>query len=213
MTPRLDLGDFLIPLIFIGVAIYQVIARARQKPEEPGAGDSPFPQDFEPEPGRDDRLEPETWDELMEALGQKPQAREETPPPLPPQPAPVVVPPPVVVASPPPLPRRVDVSPVWRNPSVSESVAPPEASSLSGGSVWKTAEGRSFWDQNPLARPESARSAFGQPAGLRREVPAFHSERLQRALTDPDRIREAILINEILQKPVALRPGPVGWSG
>ncbi|MFQ3671803.1 MAG: hypothetical protein SNJ84_10140 [Verrucomicrobiia bacterium] len=216
MTPSLDLSDFLIPLIFIGVAIYQVLTRAGRKPEGTGQEPNPFPDDFDPGPTEEERRrggDPQTWDELMEALGQKPEGRRESPPPIP---EPVAPTPPPVVVVPPPLPRRLEVP-----GSVSSRPDPvvvprrevPEPAREAGGGFWGGPEDRSAWAQQTIRPMMSARSAFGPPAGLRRPVPAFDAVRLRRALNQPERVREAILLNEVLQKPVALRGQPTGWSG
>lgn len=205
MTPRLDLSDFLVPLIFIGVAIYQVLTQKKKANEDP-QDPSPFPDDFDPGKGEDDQQVPQSWDELMEALGHKPERAKEPvaspePPPLP------VAPAPPVVAVPPPLPRpSLEAKPLTQ-PSDKPVVTPePEPS------FWGGPNDLSSYRQSPFKSEGVTRALSAQAVRLR-EVPGFHAVQLRRTLQQPERLREAILINELLQKPVALRGPVTGWSG
>ncbi|GAB4245795.1 MAG: hypothetical protein OHK005_11320 [Candidatus Methylacidiphilales bacterium] len=199
MTPRLDLSDFLVPLIFIGVAIYQVLTQKKKANEDP-QDPSPFPDEFDPGKFEDERTAPQSWDELMEALGQKPESpRAPEPPPVPVAPAPSAV-------VPPPLPRRIDPEPIVQASAAPAPRPSPEAS------FWGGPNDLSSYRRSPL-KPDGSARAFAAQAVRFREVPGFDAVQLRRTLQQPERLREAILINELLQKPVALRGPVTGWSG
>lgn len=203
MTPSLELSDLLVPLIFIGMAIYQVITQARKKPTEEEGEPRPFPDDFDPGQFEEERRPvPQSWDELMEALGQKPESSRAPEPP--PPPVPVVPTPPVEV--PPPLPRLREPEPIV------QASADPTPKPEPGASFWGGPNDLSSYRHSPL-KPDGSARAFVAQAVRFREVPGFDAVQLRRALQQPERLREAILINELLQKPVALRSPVAGWPG
>ena len=97
--------DWIIPLLIIGVSLYRWWNNLKQQ-EQRDQG-----RNAAPEPMRDD------WDELLEALGQKPTAPKPAPVSIPePPPLPILPPPPVVKRSPSTLAQSEpeEEGPTWR---------------------------------------------------------------------------------------------------
>jgi hypothetical protein len=196
----MELSELILPLVFILVAVFQFFTRKKKKPgeEEP----SPFPDDFDPNvPVEGQEYDP-TWDDLMESLGHK---KEMPPPALPHRQESSS--PPQEADRPPPLPanqhrdlrRPLDLPQV--DPSATMAYWQSQIESLQHKTEAVQKQARAFSDRKGV-------SFAGASKTLPRQRPGFSVHQLRLTLTDPTQIRQAILINEILQKPIALRePG------
>lgn len=205
-----ELGD-LIFLIFVVVAgVVQFIGGLKKKKQ----GQEPYPEEpdpstFEPFPGSETRREeprrPEeevSWDDLMEALGQRPtDARPEPVQPAPerevftppPPPLPIPAPAPVARSTPPPVPAAAPLE-----PELSESVRN-MLSVLESRSLTLSTLEHSPGSEQALAATETREAA---QATLRAASPRL---RFAEALRSRTELRRAIVLQELLQPPVAFR--------
>ena len=192
----MDLGDFLIPLLIIGSVIVQWLGSGKKPPPEDVIEEA---EPFDGAQGRDldgtrrvsrESPPPGGWDDLMEALGQSGPA---TPPPLDSFGGPATR----GRATPPPL---VETKPhtVFRSEPVRDPFAEQKR--------------RLEESQRRVRELESKANLVGQapavsPVAVLDVSPSRRSLRynLRSRLNDRRTIREAILLNEILQPPVALR--------
>jgi hypothetical protein len=183
-----DLGDLIFLLVVLGGGLIQWLANRNKKPDEqdPAPYQDPFPR--EEFPTRSGTEEPEpTWDELMEALGQKPgEVRPEqvAPPPAPPPPAPPPLP-----AAPPPLPATPAFTPAAAEEPLSDQVRLMLAAMESRPS----SSAACAYELDP---PAPATPATTPPR-------QFHN--LTAVLRNRNELRRAIILQEILQPPLALR--------
>lgn len=190
MIPHLplaaDLGDLIFLLVVLGGGLLQWLASRGKKPtpEDASPYEDPFPSSG---PSRRDEPEP-SWDELMEALGQKPgEVRPEQIEPTPP---------PVPAASPPPLPttpRGITVVPTPTEPE-------PAALSDHVRTMLAALESRSQ-NLSPAAAYETQRTF--PTAGDKSRPRPTHS--LSAILRNRSELRRAVVLQEILQPPLALR--------
>jgi len=181
----MGLEELIFPLLIIGSIIVQWLTSrnenkrkedSRSRPSQsPGRGELPNGQPQDP------------LAELMEALGQSPQS--------PPPPVPVE-------------PEQTGPEPAGQRP-----VSPPSLPTTPGRTFLDHLEAR---EKEVRQKKEEARSIL-QNSGTKNSrgkqpvrLTPPHSEgmrsaRLRQALVNKNQIREAILLNEILQKPVSLR--------
>ncbi|MEM9443766.1 MAG: hypothetical protein AAGA18_00305 [Verrucomicrobiota bacterium] len=178
--------DLLPILIFLAIAVFQIIARFFKKKEDP------VQPDYEPESKGDD----DSWDELMEALGgstEKKEIKEASAP---------ATPPPFVTEStttstPPPIPTtKPATKPVRTLEDIQlETAKKIEAANREAERI-KQQSGR-----KQLQVPKGQQSAYSLPT---HEV-SLNRIALVNSLKSKNSIRQAIVINELLQPPLALR--------
>lgn len=214
----MDLGDFIIPAILIGGAVVQWLTgkkKVDQDQPDPYSMEDPFPKQ-QPRSGQD-RSEPAemSMDELMEALGQKPKQEgsrdfrelETYPdysfsPPVPvqpvqppPPPAPYLAPEPMVVR------RNITETPQYiPNTSSSDSLNKHDDSQekrFANFSSFDTPASTTAFPNSSSTKASKSSSTF----------PLTQSSTQSRfaVLKSKASLRNAIVINEILQPPVALR--------
>lgn len=178
-----DLGDLIFLLVVLGGGLIQWLASRNKKPDgqDPAPYEDPFPR--EEFPTRGDPAEPEpSWDELMEALGQKPgEVRPEqvAPPPLPP--------------AAPPVPPARPVAPAFTPAAVEEPLSDQVRTLLAAMESRSASSAASAYD---LDAPASATQMASQPRQL---------HNLAAALRNRGELRRAVILQEILQPPLALR--------
>ncbi|MEM1158787.1 MAG: hypothetical protein AAF649_05820 [Verrucomicrobiota bacterium] len=180
----MDLGDLIIPILIIGSVIVQWLSSSKKEDREQGSPPDPTALD-RPEPAKT-RNDP-SWDDLMEALGQ-PAAPPELPaeelhPPVPLAPDP----------APPPV-------PVNREPE-------PPVVSLFDRQKEKLAEKQRQLEllkqKTKVQLPASKRTssaAAGPPGQGMADV-----LNIRGMLDNRKSLKQAIVVNEILQPPVSLR--------
>lgn len=195
-----DWGDLIFLVVVLVGGLIQWISglKRKQGPEDSTELDIPSPYGQGQDPSRREPVDPDpepSWDELMDALGQRPGNA----PPIP-------TPPPLFTPPPPPVPTP---APALRSE--------PEALSTPF---------RSLADQSPetpalsdhlkslLASIDEPRRAIGQsdsslsPSKKDHHVPTVTgatTTRFSRLLREPGQVRRAIVLQEILQPPLALR--------
>jgi hypothetical protein len=183
-----DLGDIIFLLVVLGGGLIQWLGS--RKKNSPTSGD-PFEPDFSPGEHESERTaKPEaeaSWDELMEALGQKPgEVRpEQVAPPVPPA---LPAPPPTV----PPVPHQ----------AFTAAAATPELPQLSDHvrTLIRAMESRAASDASSAYETEDR--SF---PSARRAQAAIQSGGLGAALRNRSELRRAVILQEILQPPLALR--------
>ncbi len=183
----MDIGDIIFFLIVIGLPLVQWLTRKKGEEEalpeddlrEFDAGE---PQDTTYRPKRDISDPNREWEDLMEALGRPTVVTEEDPSPVP---EPARQP---VKSSPPPVP---DPAPLPRlDPRVERMNQMLKRSQ--GGTARQVEAGLATERRGILNLPTT-------------DSPSFGRRRLQSILRNRQSIRDAILVNEILGKPVAMR--------
>lgn len=188
-----NFGDYIPIIIAAAYGLYHL-----SKLLGKGGGDKPKspPPSSAPSGGNQEG----DWGDLLEALGQKEKPKNSAPLP-PPQPLPRIEPvlPKVRTQAPPPVPRVV--------PEVRRQLPPempvrsvPEPQTFYHPSIVEATElkFKNFDSDNALGA--------GAPAGLSTPVlPGLHADRFRKFLSDRERLREAIVLSEILGKPLALR--------
>lgn len=193
------IGDWLPILIFIGAGLYKLFQfLSRKKQDNPSSERSPSPTRSSSE---DEEITSE-WEELLEALGKSnPDSQEQRPKaPLPPPPPLVqtITPPPIPEAKPQPAPQA---PPAHKHTTVSESLE--EIDHLQyekiNASIHPSFEKLSELKhlQHPNLRPRSHK-----PKAISSRT--RHS-RILNKIRNRGNLRDAILINEILQPPLALK--------
>jgi hypothetical protein len=210
-----DWGDLIFLIVVLVGGLVQWISGLRKKPDPGEAEPQDFPPFGETGPGVPDRPRPyqdpadydpePSWDELMDALGKK---TTDAPPPIP---APAPAPP--AYAPPPPVPApRLDraepasLSTPFR--TLQDQSAQPESPGLSDHLKNLLAT----MDQPRPADPQGqAHGPSGSPLLEPRktgDVPTVTGRtntRFGRLLHEPGQVRRAIVLQEILQPPLALR--------
>jgi len=192
----MDIGDLILPLLIIGGVIVQWLTnQAEQKKKKEKDRGSSFPSDS----GVPDEVEAnDPFDELMEALGraagsEEGSGRSSGSP------------------APPPIPRESrPMMETWEEPS------PPERTPAFAPAVDPLQRQREILEakKKEAEQVRKKRKRFNSTAGgelfqghsmLRQAGLEARAGRIRSALRDRDDIRQAILLNEILQKPVSLR--------
>ncbi|MEM9399128.1 MAG: hypothetical protein AAF984_02870 [Verrucomicrobiota bacterium] len=175
---RMDLGEWIIPIIFIGSIIFQILSSLFKLKK--GGDNKPSPPISETQDNRGSE-----WDELMEALGQEPEKKYEIE---------TVEPVSNKTEDPPPIPEE------------KQYVAPPPRKSvfdLQEEAQHKLEE----------ANREAERILKGRQLGSFKQTSTYGVKKQQhyetsdliKTLKNRSAIREAIIINELLQPPIALR--------
>lgn len=184
-----DIGDLIFMLIVLGGGLIQWLASRNKKPQDHDTSpyEDPFPRDYAPT-RREGAGETEpSWDELMEALGQKP--GDVGPDPVEPSPAlPTPAAPPVPANRPLPPPVPVTLQPTEPAP-LSDYVR----TLLAAIEEKKEASTPSAYE---ISAPASNTPMASQP---RRQ------NNLPGLLRDRSVLRRAVILQEILQPPLALR--------
>jgi len=182
-----DVGDLIFMLIVLGGGLIQWLASRNKKPEQQDSApyEDPFPRDEAPT-RREGAGETEpTWDELMEALGQKPGEV---------RPAQVEPPPVPVAPLPPSVPRSVPPPvPVTFQPAEPAPLSDHVRTLLAAMEAKKEEASASAYE---ISAPASATQMASQP---RRQ------HNLAALLRNRTELRRAVILQEILQPPLALR--------
>ncbi|NJK92955.1 MAG: hypothetical protein HC904_14730 [Blastochloris sp.] len=196
----MDISDFIIPLIIVGGAIAQWVGSRKQggEPSSPTMPE-PFPFD-EPRPRKS--TQEQELDDLMEALGQATQRKQDS---LPQN----RLPPPVV---PPPVPSKVQLPPKPPVRDFRDRIKQAEERLRQSNPSPTTAS--AFHTADDAAQDRFTQfSSFDRETPKKKRVPlssgtpvAWSKRRLSQDLRDPLSLRRAIVINEVLQPPMALRP-------
>ncbi|MDZ4789059.1 MAG: hypothetical protein SH807_08965 [Blastochloris sp.] len=194
----MDLGDFIIPLILVGGAVVQWMNSRKKENQNPPPMEDPFPNEpFQPEE-RKRTLDPAetSFEELMEALGQKPKQREHVEtqmeegysetyiPPSLPTPAPVAAR--RFIPEPPEY-----IVPKQNSAEVLQSRSDAQDKRFANFSSFDIED--SVQDSSPFAQKTVA---------TQNEV---KTNRWRDVLHNNSSLKKAIILNEILQPPVALR--------
>ncbi|MBX2825611.1 MAG: hypothetical protein KTR33_12830 [Gammaproteobacteria bacterium] len=182
----MDLGDLIIPILIIGSVIVQWLGSSKKNDEEQGAPPE-LPTEYPSEPQKSGS-DP-SWDDLMEALGQ-PSAPPEVPPVAEQRSA---TPPPVPAATPAPaVEYQAPEQPAYL------SVLDRQKKRLEE----KQRQLEQVKQQTKVQLPNSG-SASPQPATVRHRP--IGSLNLRGMLNNRKSLKQAIVLNEILQPPVSLR--------
>lgn len=197
--------DLFVILFFLIVSLVQWLSQRKGDPEEPVPPDFPESERSQMDPPAKPPESPDGWRELMEALGRSTQ---EPPPP------PRSDLPPVPPASPQPAaPRAGTTLPNRRTQT--DPLALATARRQAEAAEQRAREERLRQMQAEAERlEEEARALIRRTAaesrrGVREGGPAARNEAafsgLGRRLRDQALLRDAIVLNELLQKPVAMR--------
>jgi len=213
-----ELADYIPILIAIGFGVYQLFRFLGKSSSTPEQRPRSTPPPTDPFGGKKD----ETWDDLLEALGQKPKqdhSRPVQPPPPPVRVNPVApkapAPPRSVVTTPPPVPRA-PVPPVVSRPVPFPSVplVPKSAPPPVPASVEEESSPFGFYqpqlNEELAARFKSydlgvSSAPSATPGFSTRVMTSTRAASLKKLLGDRERLRETIVLREILDKPLALR--------
>jgi hypothetical protein len=204
------LSEFIVPLILIGGAILQAwLGKKKAPPERPELEpeETFYPQEDTERDFRPMSNPRQDLDDLMEALGQKPSSdsypenRIPIPPPVPAPPTLPIPPPlpPVIATYQPPL---VIAPP----PSPGPLVIQPSSQAASSYQIREEDQEKRFahfssFDVDEYIPPVK------EPPIPRKSLPApsLHSHSWRKRLQTQQDLRQALVLNEILQAPVSLR--------
>lgn len=188
-----NFGDYIPIIIAVAYGLYH-FSKFLGKGAPPKPKSSPPPTD--PFGGAEEG----DWGDLLEALGQKgkPKNSAPLPPPVPQHRVEPVLPK-VRTQTPPPAPRSI---PEIRRQLPPELPSPPmpELQVFYQPSI---AEATELKFKN--FDSENAREAKPAPGLSSPVLPGLHADRFRKFLADRERLREAVVLNEILSKPLALR--------
>lgn len=165
--------DWIIPIIFILVAIVQVLTKGKKI----ASGEAPPPEKVGNE-----------WDDLLEALGQK---EKKLPPAQPPP-----LPPPVVTKTSKQPPKKQPPKPVAKAPSPKMM----EEDEFAGRHMVELPSEETDAEKKKIPQQPS-RPILEEPL----EIASQRRHHILAILENQQTIRDAILVNEILSPPLALR--------
>lgn len=186
-----DWGDLIFLVIVLAGGLIQWLTGLKRKQAKPPESPDPFGG---PRQDPAESSEEPSWDDLMDALGQKPGG---APPPVP---APPVRQVPVPQEAPPPL-RPIDEPTVLSTPFRNLEDPAPAAPALSEHLKTLLAA----MDQpRPMGQSATPLTAPKTPHQVP-VVTGHTTTRFSRLLREPGQVRRAVVLQEILQPPLALR--------
>jgi|GEM_PF-4578607 len=192
-----NLSDYIPILIAIGFGIFQIFrhftkgspttTKSSKPPTDPFGGDS---QDT-------------GWDDLLEALGQKEKPKTSGPIPAP-QPVPRVerVQPKVPAPIPPPVPRPVPEIP---RRVFTERPKPKISDSGDNFEIYQPKIAEASELKFKAFDDENAEASTADKQILAVPLRSLRADRFRQFLGERERLREAVVLSEILNKPLALR--------